>query len=116
MVFAILQEDLDIVMDRAVSLVIPSYEIDPVQEARQKMLAAAFVEGGHLYEKLFAAMDRSKDNRVTFDELLTFCRVQLRLRDTSVSEAQILDIFESMDINKSGFVDYQELVSFVRGF
>jgi Ca2+-binding EF-hand superfamily protein len=87
--------------------------VGTITSMRTRMRDAAWTAGGSDWGKLFRLEDRDHSGRLDWDEFRSMCRRVLKINETVAPDAHIRAVFQSLDVDKSGELDLEELVAFV---
>jgi hypothetical protein len=75
-----------------------------IESLRQKLRAAAFVDGKEDLAKLMSNLDRDNSGSISFDEFRRGSRSTGKLTLAAVSNAQLKKVFDFIDVDNSGEV------------
>jgi len=87
--------------------------VSVVTAMRTRLRDAAWTAGGSNWAKLFRIEDKDRSGHLDWDEFRSMARRMLKLNEDRAPDAQLRAVFNSLDADGSGYVEYEELVAFV---
>ena len=87
----------------------------PIRKLHSRLQAAAYTQHGQDMQKLFDILDKDHSGALTFDELLSAVRRELRIGRAELPDGMVREFFEDLDSDGSGEISLHELMSFVGG-
>jgi len=86
---------------------------DGIAVIRKKFFAMMYIHAGESWEDLFDLLDSDETGDIDFEEFVTFSRNMLQLSEAAVSDEQLKQLFEAVDVDGSGGLVPEELARFL---